>query len=575
MLWALFPQAVFMPTQRSLHTTVKLHSQYYHTDVQALVDSGATDNFISPTLVKQCRIHTRTLEEPRTIRNVDGTKNTNGEADTVVLLEIKYKGNFTAQTFFVIDLGDDRMLLGMPFLAATNPEIDWTKGIFPGDIQAATPGAVIKGAIIAATRDAQEWTPHSRSKPLTYSEPPEGYDHYKSPIFLNVEPEDYAFIRRTTKATTLAAEAADKTKRTWQEQVPMEYHKYGKVFSEKASHRFPGPHPWDHAIDLMPNAPKMLDCKTYPLAMGQQDLLDQFLAEHLQKGYIRTSKSPYASPFFFIKKKDGKHRPVQDYRKLNEVTVRNTYPLPLIKELIHQLVGKQWFTKFDIRWGYNNVRIKEGDEWKAAFKTNRGLFEPTVMFFGLTNSPATFQTMMDAIFREEVASGDVIIYMDDILIATTGSLDHHRNMVAHILSKLREHDLFLKPEKCHFHKQEVEYLGVIVGKGHVKMDPVKVQAITDWPTPTNLHELRSFLGFGNYYKDFIPAYSHITRPLHDLTKKNTPWHWDDSQRTAFHLLKEIFTSYPVLRNPDSNKRYIVDTDASQFASRSHHQSGLS
>jgi hypothetical protein len=168
MLRALFPQAVFMPTQRSLHATVKLHSQYYHTDVQALVDSGATDNFISPTLVKQCRIHTRTLEEPRTIRNVDGTKNTNGEADTVVLLEIKYKGNFTAQTFFVIDLGDDRMLLGMPFLAATNPEIDWTKGIFPGDIQAATPGAVIKGAIIAATRDAQEWTPHSRSKPLTF-----------------------------------------------------------------------------------------------------------------------------------------------------------------------------------------------------------------------------------------------------------------------------------------------------------------------------------------------------------------------------------------------------------------------
>jgi hypothetical protein len=196
----------------------------------------------------------------------------------------------------------------------------------------------------------------------------------------------------------------------------------------------------------MPNAPKMLDCKTYPLAIGQQDLLDQFLAEHLQKGYIRTSKSPYTSPFFFIKKKDGKHRPVQDYRKLNEVTVRNTYPLPLIKELIHQLVGKQWFTKFDIRWGYNNVRIKEGDEWKAAFKTNRGLFEPTVMFFGLTNSPATFQTMMDAIFREEIASGDIIIYMDDILIATTGSLDHHRNMVAHILSKLREHDLFLKLE---------------------------------------------------------------------------------------------------------------------------------
>jgi hypothetical protein len=117
---------------------------------------------------------------------------------------------------------------------------------------------------------------------------------------------------------------------------------------------------------------------------------------------------------------------VQDYRALNEVTVRNTYPLPLIKELINQLVGKTWFTKFDVRWGYNNVRIKNGDQWKAAFKTNKGLFEPTVMFFGLTNSPATFQTMMDEIFKDKVATGDVIIYMDDILIATAGTLDNHK-----------------------------------------------------------------------------------------------------------------------------------------------------
>jgi len=131
------------------------------------------------------------------------------------------------------------------------------------------------------------------------------------------------------------------------------------------------------------------------------------------------------------------------------------------------------------------------------------------MFFGLTNSPATFQTMMDAIFREEIASGDVIIYMDDILIATTGSLKSHRDRVAHILEKLQDNDLFLRPEKCQFHKEEVEYLGVIVGKGQVKMDPVKVQAITDWDTPKDFTELRSFLGFGNYYKDFIPNYSRI------------------------------------------------------------------
>jgi Reverse transcriptase (RNA-dependent DNA polymerase) len=143
------------------------------------------------------------------------------------------------------------------------------------------------------------------------------------------------------------------------------------------------------------------------------------------------------------------------------------------------------------------------------------------MFFGLTNSPATFQTMMDAIFREEVASRDIIIYMDNILIATTGNLTQHCDKVAQILKKLQDNDLFLKPEKCQFHKQEVEYLGVIVGKGQVKIDPVKVKGIMDWPVPTNVSELYLFLGFGNYYKDFIPFYLRITRPLYDLTKKNT------------------------------------------------------
>jgi hypothetical protein len=154
--------------------------------------------------------------------------------------------------------------------------------------------------------------------------------------------------------------------------------------------------------------------------------------------------------------------------------------------------------------------MKEGDEWKAAFKTNRGLFEPLVMFFGLTNSPATFQTMMDSIFREEIASRDVIIYIDDILIATTRNLKSHHNLVTHVLKKLQDNNLFFQPEKCHFHKEEVEYLGVIIGKGQVKMDPIEVQAITNWPTPTNLLELCSFPGFGNYYKDFIPEYSCVT-----------------------------------------------------------------
>jgi len=260
----------------------------------------------------------------------------------------------------------------------------------------------------------------------------------------------------------------------------------------------------------MQDAPKTLDCKTYPLAEGQQRKLDKFLNKHLEKGYICISNSPYASPFFFIKKKNGEPQPVQDYRKLNEYTIQNTYPLPLIKELICNLVKKTWFTKFDVHWEYNNVCIKKGDEWKATFKTNRGLFKPTVMFFGLTNSPAKFRTMMDILFCNKMASGDVIIHMDDILIAITGSLSHYQEKVTDVLQKLIDNNLYLKPEKCHFSQKEVDYLGIIVGKGEIKMDPIKVQGIIDWPTPTNIYEICLFLGFRNYYKDFIQHYSYIT-----------------------------------------------------------------
>jgi hypothetical protein len=158
--------------------------------------------------------------------------------------------------------------------------------------------------------------------------------------------------------------------------------------------------------------------KSYNLTPEEREQQEQFISEQLKKGYIRPSKSPMASPFFFVTKKDGRLRPTQDYRYLNQWTKKNAYPLPLISEMMDKIKasGAKYFTKLDVRWGYNNVRIHKGDEWKAAFKTNNGLYEPTVMFFGLCNSPATFQAMMDSIFEDEVHEGWIIIYMDDILI---------------------------------------------------------------------------------------------------------------------------------------------------------------
>jgi hypothetical protein len=177
-------------------------------------------------------------------------------------------------------------------------------------------------------------------------------------------------------------------------------------------------------IELIPGA-KALSCKVYPLAPNEQSEMDAFIHENLSSGRICPSKSPMASPVFFIKKKDGTLCLVQDYRALNALTIKNRYPLPLISELVNQLHGAKYFTKLDVRWGYNNVQMKEGDEWKAAFRTNCGLFEPLVMFFGLTNSPSTFQTMMNDIFQDLIMEGVVCVYLDDILIFTK-SIEEHR-----------------------------------------------------------------------------------------------------------------------------------------------------
>ena len=188
---------------------------------------------------------------------------------------------------------------------------------------------------------------------------------------------------------------------------------------------------WDHAIELTPNA-TLKDCKVYLLNIKEQKELDKFLEEHLKSGQIRPSKSPCAAPFFFIKKKDGTLWPVQNYWWLNEVMIKNKYPLLLIQELINKIQGAKYFTKLDIRWGYNNVRIREGDKWKAAFWTNQGLFEPLVIYFGICNSLATFQLMMNTLFRELIMSEKIVIYMDAILIFSQ-TMDEHRSIVKQVL----------------------------------------------------------------------------------------------------------------------------------------------
>jgi hypothetical protein len=293
------------------------------------------------------------------------------------------------------------------------------------------------------------------------------------------------------------ASAKNSKPKGFEDIVPMTLHKYADIFSETVFDSLLERRKWDHTIELE-REPSPGFQKVYLMTLTEQTEMDTFLEEALATGRIRQSKSPLGAPVFFIKKKDGKLRFVQDYWALNAITRKNWDLLPLIDDLIHWLKDARYFTKLDVCWGYNNVCIHKGDKWKAAFHTNRGLFEPLVMYFSLTNSPATFQTMMNKIFQDLITEGVVSIYLDNILIFTK-STEGYRRITRLVLDRMREHKLYLRPEKCKFKQTRIEYLGVIILHNKVEMDPVKIAGIADWPTPSNKKEVQSFVGFVNFY----------------------------------------------------------------------------
>ena len=220
--------------------------------------------------------------------------------------------------------------------------------------------------------------------------------------------------------------------------------------------------------------------------------------KQLKVGLIVESKSRYAALCFYIPKKDGFLQLVQDYQKLNQVTIKDKTPLPLIGEVINKLKEAKYFNKLDLIWRYNNVWIKEGDEWKATFLTNKGLFEPQVMYFGLCNSPGTFQRMMNSIFQELLHEGVLANYMDDFVILVKTMEELEERMIQ-FLKIVEKHNLCFKRSKCNFNMEEIPILGVIVGKGQIKMEQEKIKAVKEWKTPTKVKDMESFLGFANFY----------------------------------------------------------------------------
>jgi len=320
---------------------------------------------------------------------------------------------------------------------------------------------------------------------------------------------------------------------------------------------------WDHVIDLKETFKPQKE-RIYLLSKNEREEVQNFVEDQLRKGCIRPSKSPQMSPVFFVGKKDGSKQMMMDYHNLNSQTVKNNYLLPLITELIDNMGSKRVFMKMDLRWGFNNVRIKEGDEWKGAFTMHTGSFEPTVIFFRMTNSPATFQAMMNEILRDLINEGKVAAFVDDVLVETE-TKEGHDEIVEEILKRLEENDLYIKPEKCVWKVRKIGFLRVIIGPNGIEMEAEKVDRVLNWPQPKTVKDIRKFLGLTNYYRRFIKDFAQVARPMNLLTRKDEKWQWEEVQQKAFDQLKRVFMTKPVLAVPDLDKEFRVEANASNYS----------
>ena len=316
----------------------------------------------------------------------------------------------------------------------------------------------------------------------------------------------------------------------------------------------------EFTIDLIPGTSPIAHP---PYKMGPKELVElkAQIDELEQKGFIRESVSPWGTPVIFVDKRDGGRRMCGDYRNLNNVTIKNKYPLPRIQDLFDQIRGAGVFSKIDLRSGYHQIKIKEEDIPKTAFVSRYGHHEYLVVPFGLTNAPAIFMNLMNKIFMPYLDKF-VIVFIDDILIYSKDKAEHAKHLKI-VLQILREHQLYAKFSKCEFWLDQVEFLGHVISKDGIAVNPSKIQAILEWKAPINAKEIRGFLGMAGYYRRFIEGFSKIAGPMTKLLRKNTPFEWTEKCEESFQTLKEKLTTAPVLAVPETGKDYTVYCDASK------------
>lgn len=511
--------------------------------LQAMIDSGASGNFASESFIKRHGIATQRKKEGYELIAVDGSSLPSVERETIPL-PLAIQRHHEEIVLDVTDMASHDIVLGIPWLRKHNPVIDWRRGVLTFEqcdcVVDILPTHRQRSMVDEARRQMNHVQPQSKGT--------EGSEPTRTDI-----PEGQGSHKVTSNGGSHAPP-----------DIPKEYTKWKRLFQEEEGlEALPIHQPWDHRINIQPGKEAPWG-PIYSLSTKELQALDEWLKEKLAKGWIRKSTSSAGSPILFVPKPNGKLRLVVDYRRLNEVTIKNRYPLPNIEESQDRLTGADWFTKIDLRDAFYAIRMAKGEEYKTAFRTRYGLYEFLVMPMGLTNAPASCQDLVNETLRD-LLDVCVIAYMDDILVYTKGELGKHIKQVQDVFQRLTDVGFKTAPEKCEFHKKEVKFLGFIISTKGIRIDPKKTESIQDWPTLKTVKDVQSFLGLANYNRKFIEGYSKVAKPLTELTKKDIKWKWEQQHEKAFQKLKDLCSCAPTLRLFDITKDVVIETDASDMA----------
>ncbi|KAF5783699.1 putative nucleotidyltransferase, Ribonuclease H [Helianthus annuus] len=516
------------------YSTMRVNGSMGTRQLYILIDSGSTHNFLKEKLAKKLECDSLSIP-PVTVGVADGKKLTS----TRVCKDFQWnmQGNWFKTEVLLLPLESYDMILGVQWLLPLN-DILWNFQKMTMKFELEGKRYELKGLQnnLFAVCSLEKMGKYVRT----------GDSQFFS-LQLTGGERDNTYHSRVVNVPVDETEAGQ-----WKRLVA----RFPRVFEVPTG--LPPQRRFDHKI-VLKEGTAPISVRPYRYPAVQKDVIEKTTRELLDSGVIRDSQSAFAAPVVLVKKKDGQWRMCMDYRRLNEATVKDKFPIPLIDELLDELAGATFFSKLDLRSGYHQVRMAEEDIPKTAFRTHEGHYEFLVMPFGLTNAPATFQALMNHIFKPMLRKG-VLVFFDDILVYSRSEEDHWVHLEK-VLTIMQANRLFAKESKCVFGGRAIEYLGHVIAREGVSTDPKKIEAVQQWPVPKTVKQLRGFLGLAGYYRRFIRSFGMIARPLTDRLKKDA-FNWGPDAQDAFERLKSALTSAPVLTLPDPTQPFVIEADAS-------------